>query len=291
MEEGGCDALIYPYSDIRAILYGALDLDPTANHRRCSTLTLIAPDRPALTGFQNFAVGVRRDQEVLWRALSFWINSLRTCSPYSLDSACYRGRPWAVNLATLFDSWFAPDLCPAVKLETESNQLSATNMLLPTALTIALVIGCVVASRLHNMKHIPLQDVEEIDVVLRRPFWAAAWSKDQELDIEFNNSINMATLVGLWQQLTEETVDQLVPAVKAYLLENDLHLYFLFQKSLESYLHVKEYIENHQDDNVPDVYQGIEQEQAKLQKIKHKLDFIIEKVIRNRYEDSEVSIT
>ena len=30
---------------------------------------------------------------------------------------------------------------------------------------------------------------------------AAAWSKDQELDIEFNNSINMATLVGLWQQL------------------------------------------------------------------------------------------
>ena len=130
---------------------------------RCSTLTLIAPDRPALTGFQNFAVGVktccavvgfscglmqvRRDQEVLWRTLSFWINSLRTCSPYSvsrtmllqgctvtsicvlahrptgwggqLDSACYLGRPWAVNLATLFDSWFAPDLCPAVKLETE----------------------------------------------------------------------------------------------------------------------------------------------------------------------------
>ena len=57
---------------------------------------------------------------------------------------------------------------------------------------------------------------------------------------------------------------------------------------------MKEYIENHQDDNVPDVYQaarqhvsqvrltpvplqGIEQEQAKLQKIKHKLDFIIEK--------------
>jgi hypothetical protein len=69
---------------------GFIEDRPLGEYRAAQTCTLRLVGGASLNwGLQSYAWGVRADFLEVWRALSFWITYLSTCSPLDVQSRCY----------------------------------------------------------------------------------------------------------------------------------------------------------------------------------------------------------
>merc|ERR1711871_674519 len=169
LQSGQCEAIIDSFAALQGPANGVTDLDPSSASNYCNVAKpMILGGQPSAVGLTDMAVGVRHDLTDVHSALSYWITTMRTCTPASPSSECYEGGSGGKNLELLRQYHIDKKNCGETHMSANSEQeLTIDNFLFPIlAVGFGGLIMVVYFSSKYLRKIVPFMYFDDIGIVL-----------------------------------------------------------------------------------------------------------------------------